>query len=438
MSAEHIGSHRFGQTMTIERFRLANGLQLLVLPDHQAPVVCYQTWLAIGSRYEHAGKTGISHLFEHLMFGETENVAQGQFDRLLEAAGAESNAGTYLDWTYYTVSLPREALELVIRLESDRLQHLVLHDEPVASERDVVANERRQAVEDDVDGSIAEQLFTAAFREHGYRWPTIGFMADIVGLTTEDCREFYRTYYAPNNATLAVVGDVDVSELMALVERYYGAVSPSELPVEDVRPEPPQTAERRQQTVKPTAAPKLVLGYRSPAFGDFDHPPLVLLNEILVGGRASRLHRALVQEQELASSVRGYVGAFRDPSLWDFWLNARSGVQPKALLAALDELLAAVCAEPVSEGELERAKARVELSSLQGMDTVSGRASQIGFCETVVGDPAAVFAKVEAVRRTGRADLLRVARRYLDTRARTVIEVLPDAGADAPRPEEEA
>jgi zinc protease len=413
--------------MAIERYRLDNGLVVLVLSDRQAPVLCYQTWFAVGSRHERPGKTGISHLFEHLLFGQTEDLPHGQFDRLLEEAGAESNAATYLDWTYYTISLPRDALELVVRLEADRLHNLVLRDDTVASEREVVANERRQAVEDDVDGAIAERLYEMVFQSHGYRWPTIGYMPDILGLTTEDCQRFYGTYYAPNNATVVVVGDVDPDGLIQLVEQRYGAIGAAEIPVEDVRPEPPQQQERRVALDKPTAADKLVVAYRSPAFGDVDHSPLIVLNEILVGGRASRLHRALVQDPELASSVRAYVGSFRDPSLWDFWLVARRGVSLGELEAKLGDLLTAVREEPVSPDELQRAQARVELSSLQGLETVSGRASQIGFCETVLGDPAALFRKVEEVQRVRRDDLLRVARTYLRDEARTVIEVRREA-----------
>jgi zinc protease len=415
--------------MTIERFRLDNGLGLLVLVDHRAPVVCYQTWFDVGSRHERLGKTGIAHLFEHLMFGETESFALGELDRLLEHAGAESNAATFLDWTYYVVQLPRDALELVIRLESDRMHRLVLDEAQVAREREVVANERRQTVDDDVDSAVAELLYAEAFRQHGYRWPTIGFMEDILGLTTDDCREFYRAHYAPNRATVVVVGDVELGELLERVRSSYGAIPSSPVPIEDAHPEQPQVKERRMVARKPTAANKLVVGYHAPALGDFDHPALVLLNEVLFGGRASRVHRHLVQRTELASNVRGFVGTFRDPSLYDLWLTARGDVTPATLLGELDRLLDEVCHEPVTEPELERAKARVELGSLQGLDTVSGKASQIGFCETVLGEPAALFSKLEAYRRTSRSDLLRAARRYLQPSARTVIEVLSDAEA---------
>ncbi|WP_437960988.1 pitrilysin family protein [Sorangium sp. So ce119] len=426
----HDATVAFGPAMRVERFVLGNGLKVLVLVDPSAPVVCLQTWFGVGSRHERIGKTGIAHLFEHLMFGETESVAHGAFDRMLEEAGAETNAATFLDWTYYHTNLPKDALELTLRLEAERMARLVLRDPQVSSEKEVVANERRQRVDDDVDGAVSELLYKEAFKKHAYGWPTIGWMEDIKGFTTEDCVEFYRTYYAPNNAALVLVGDVALDQALRGVQDHYGAQEPSKIPVEDVSPEPPQTEERRAEVTKPTATHKVAIGYHSPALGDFDHAPLVLLNEILFAGRSSRVHRALVQEQEIASEVRGWVGSFRDPALYDIYLSARGDHTGDALLAALEPLLEAVRRAPVTDAELDRAKARVELSVLQGLETVAGKAEQIGFYETVLGDPAALFERLAAYRRATVGDLLRVARRYLVSSARTVIHVIPDGSSD--------
>jgi zinc protease len=422
----HDATIAFGPAMRLERFVLGNGLKLLLLEDHAAPVVCAQTWFGVGSRHERQGKTGLAHLFEHLMFGETEEVAHGAFDRMLEEAGAETNAATFLDWTYYHTNLPRDALPLVMQLESGRVAKLVLRDPQVSSEKEVVSNERRQRVDDDVDGSVSELLYKEAFKRHGYGRPTIGWMEDIQGLSTDDCVAFYRTYYAPNNASLVVVGDVAPRDVIRLAQDHYGHLPPSSIPVEDVQPEPPQTEERRVRVEKPTPTQKIAIGYKGPALGDFDHAPLVLLNEILFGGRSSRVHRALVQEQEIASEVRGWVGSFRDPALYDVFVSARGEHTTDELLAALDPILEAARREPVSAAELERAKARLELGTLQGLETVSGKAEQIGFYETVLGDPAALFEKLGAYRRASIGDLLRVARRYLVETARTVVEVIPD------------
>ncbi|MEJ7731009.1 MAG: pitrilysin family protein [Polyangiaceae bacterium] len=426
----HEESVSWGPTLVVERFRLGNGLRILILQDNVAPVVCLQMWFGVGSRHEKAGKTGIAHLFEHLMFGETEEQAHGAFDRLLEEAGAETNAATFLDWTYYHTNLPREALELSVRLEAQRMVRLVLREPQVASEKEVVANERRQRVDDDVDGAVSELLYKEAFREHGYGWPTIGWMEDIEGFTPEDCVAFYRTYYAPNNATMVMVGDVQLQEALSLLQRHYGTMEPSTMPVEDVRPEPPQTAERRSAVTKPTPTEKVAIGYRSPAFGDHDHAPLTLLNEILFGGRSSRIYRALVKEQEVATDVRGWVGAFRDPALYDIFLTARGEHTSRELVAALDVELAKVREEPPTLAELDKVKARTELSALQGLETAAGKAEQLGFYETVLGDPSALFQRLAAYRRVDRSDLLRVARRYLLESGRTLVEVHPDDPAD--------
>ncbi|MFO0758241.1 MAG: pitrilysin family protein [Byssovorax sp.] len=425
----HDATIPFGASMRIERFVLGNGLKVLIAEDHAAPVICHETWFGTGSRHEKIGKTGIAHLFEHLMFGETEETPHGAFDRMLEEAGAETNAATFLDWTYYHMNLPKDALELGMRLEAGRIAKLVLREPQVSSEKEVVANERRQRVEDDVDGAVSELLYKEAFKVHGYGWPTIGWMADIQGFTADDCVAFYRTYYAPNNAALVVVGDTDPREVLSLVQRYFGALEPSVIPVEDVRPEPPQTEERRARTTKQTPTQKVAIGYRSPALGDFDHAPLVLLNEILFGGRSSRVHRALVRDQEIATEVRGWVGTFRDPALYDIFLSARGEHTVDELVAALDRELDAVRAAPVSEAELDRAKAKLELSMVQGLETVAGKAEQIGFYETVLGDPGQLFTRLDAYRRVTLSDLLRVARRYLTSSARTVIEVMPEAGS---------
>ncbi|HZF53020.1 MAG TPA: pitrilysin family protein [Polyangiaceae bacterium] len=426
----HDATIAFGPEMQVHRFVLGNGLKVLILEDHAAPVACLQVWFGVGSRHEKVGKTGISHLFEHLMFGETDKREHGAFDKLLEEAGAETNAATFLDWTYYHANLPKDALALAVALEAERMTGLILRDPQVTSEKEVVANERRQHVDDDVDGAVSELLYKEAFREHAYRWPTIGWMEDIQGFTTEDCMAFYRTYYAPNNATMVVVGDVETREVLSLVQEHYGKIEPSIMPIEDVRPEPPQTEERRQRVTKPTPTQKVAMGFKSPALGDFDYAPLVLLNELLFGGRSSRVHRALVQEQEIATEVRGSVGAFHDPSLYDIYLVARGEHTTEELISALDAILDEVRREAPGEGELDKAKARVELATLQGLETVAGKAGQIGFYEVVVGSPAALFEKLDEYRRVKRDDLLRVARRYLVPTGRTMIEVIPQEGKD--------
>jgi zinc protease len=306
---------------------------------------------------------------------------------------------------------------------------LVLREPQLQSEKEVVANERRYRVEDDVEGAVNELLWSTAFTTHAYRWPTIGWMSDILGFTTDDCEKFYKTFYAPNNSTLVVVGDYSEADLLKRVSRAYGHMTPSVMPVEDVRPEPPQTEERRKEVYKPTATDKLAIGYRSPAMGDFDHPAMSLLSEVLCGGRASRLHRNLVRELEIASDVRTFVGVFRDPGLLEVFVSAREGHSAEELLEAVDKELERTREEPVSPQEIERAIARFELGLLTSLETADGKASTIGFYEVVLGRPAAAFERLAALRRVGPSDLRRVARRYLVNKSRTAVLVRPQSGA---------
>ncbi len=430
----HVSTSSFGPALSVERFRFANGLELLLCEDRSAPVLAYHTWYHVGSRHEREGKTGLAHFFEHLMFRETENLPEGEFDRKLEEAGAESNASTWLDWTHYTIAVPKDQMKLVVGLEAERMAHLILGDTQVTSEKEVVANERRYRVDDDVEAAVSEQLWSMAFARHAYRWPTIGWMRDIEQYTSDDCRAFYKTFYAPNNATVVVVGDVNESALLARMQLAYGAIPPSELPIEDAHPEPPQVDERRAEVEKPTTTQKVILGYKCPALGDYDHPALALLSEVLFGGRASRLHEEMVRKREMATDVRVFLGMFHDPGLMEIFASARGEHTAEELLAVIDAELSRVMNEPIAADEIDRARARMELGLLAGLDTVDGKASTIGFYDTVVGRPAAAFERLEAYARVTASDLLRVARRYLERERRTVILVRPSAAT----PEREA
>ncbi len=424
-----VSSCALGDSLRIDRFQLNNGLSILTCEDSSSPVIAYHTWLRVGSRHERETKTGLAHLLEHLMFNETQSLPQGAYDQMLEEAGAETNASTWLDFTQYSVNAPKQALKLVIKLESERLSKLVLKEPQVESEKEVVANERRYRVDDDVDGAMNELLWATAFTKHAYRCPTIGWMNDIRAFTAEDCRQFYETYYAPNNATVIIVGDFRTAQVLKLIAEAYGGHASSEIPPEDVHPEPPQTSERRAEITKPTPTEKLCIGYHAPALGDFDYGPLNVLAEILCGGRASRLVQKLVHELELATDVRASVGPFHDPGLLEFGASARNHHTAEELLVHIDGELKRVCEEPVTDEELERALARLELGLVSSLETVEGRASTIGFFETVLGEPAAAFTRLHAMRLVNKSDILRVARRYLDPTSRTCIFVRSESTA---------
>lgn len=407
----------------LHRYRFANGLSLLLLIDKSAPVVSYHTWFRVGSRHEKPGKTGLAHFFEHLMFNQTKNLAPGEFDAKLEESGAESNAATWVDWTYYYESVPKQRFGLVVELEAERLENLVMEKPQVDSEIEVVANERRYRIEDDVEGAANELLYKTAFEHHPYHAPTIGWMDDIMAYTPEDCRAFHRMYYAPNNATVIVVGDVREGDCVAKIAKAYGHIPQVALPEEDIVPEPPQLRERVVTLARPTPSPKVLIGYHAPSLGDLDHAPLTVLSEVLTGGRASRLHRLLVSEKEVASEVRSWVSTFRDPGLFELQLTARPEMEIEPSFALFEDEIARVCQDLIDEDELERAKARLELAALQGMDTAAGKAEQIGFYETLFGDPTFIERRLERYRTLTAGELRTVARRWLRKQARTLVYV---------------
>jgi zinc protease len=420
------GSHPFGEE-SILRYELGNGLTVLLLRDRSAPVAAYHTWYNVGSRHEKKGKTGLAHLFEHLMFNETEAFKAGEFDKKLEENGAESNAATWVDWTFYHEALPKDRLPLAVTLESERMARLVLREPQVKSEKEVVANERRYRVDDDVEGASSEILYKTAFTRHPYHWPTIGWMEDILGFTPEDCEAFYRTFYAPNNAVVVVVGDFNEERLLGLIAKAYGSIPRSVIPPDDAEPEPAQLDTRDITLKKPTPTEKLIVGYHGPALGDAAHVPLTILNEVLFGGRASRLHRALVIDTEICIETRGWVSTFKDAGLHEMYATAREGKTTSEVLAVLDREIQRVTESVIEEDELARAKARLELALLQSLETMSGKAEQIGFFETVLGDPAAAFRRLEAYRRTTASDVRMAARRTFGTHVgRTIVRVLPE------------
>ena len=419
-----VNAQPFGAALELRRFRLGNGLTVATLVDQAAPTVSYHTWFRVGSRHERPGKTGLAHLFEHLMFNETKSRGRGEFDRLMERAGAEVNAATWTDWTYYYENAPKNTLPLLIELEADRMSNLVLREPQVRSEKEVVANERKLRVEDDIEGRALEQLYATAFRRHPYRWPTIGWMKDIRGFTVDDCRRFYRTHYAPNNAIVIIAGDFNERQALSLIQARYGHLSSARQIDTKPRPkEPAQRSERVLRIAAPTPTDKVLIGYHAPPFSDPHTPALTVVNEVLLGGRSSRLYRLFCLDEELALSVRGAIAPFVDPGLFEIWISLREGKSQKDAVALLDREVARLAADGPTDIELAKAINQIELSFLHSMETAGGKAEQVGFYETVVDDGGTVFDRLDAYRRVTRAQVKRAAARYLRRSRRTRVEI---------------
>ena len=345
------GRARDVRPLTAVKWRLANGLEIVLAPDPQATTVSYQTWFRVGSRNENevAGETGLAHLFEHLMFTQTKTMPAGGFDREMEAAGASANAMTSYDFTAYLNDIPPAELAVAARLEADRMLNLDLRKNQVETERDVVVEERLSSVEDSVDGTLEELLFKQAFKTHPYRWPVIGWMKDIKAVTRDKAVAFYRRFYAPGNAVVVLAGKFDAAAVLDLLASSYGPLPASEPPpADDAKPERAPAAEVRATLARPVPADRLVVGFPAPSLADPDRAAYEVAAEILAGGPSSQLPRTLVVDKQWASSVRGDVAPTRDPGLYAIWVQMTKGHTAEEAERIIVDATAALVARPVA------------------------------------------------------------------------------------------
>jgi len=404
---------------------LDNGLRVLLEEDHRSPIVSFQMWYRVGSRNEARGATGIAHFLEHMMFKGTPTYGQGQFARLVEQNGGQDNAFTSQDVTSYYVNIASEKIGLVIDLESDRMQNLKLDPKDIASEREVVIEERRTRTEDDPGGFLGEEVSSIAFKSHSYQAPIIGWMEDIKRITPEEIRAFYKTYYMPNNAILVAVGDFKATELLAKIRAKFGRIPKGPPPPPVLAVEPPQNGERRVIVSKQAQLPIVYLGFHVPNQKSPDAFSLEMLSTILSEGRASRLYKRLVYEQQLALEAGGDYNYFsHDPGLFWFWGTPMPGHTPdemeKALLAEMDRLKR----EPVTDEELQRAKNQVEATFVFQDDSVHRRAALLARFE-LIGGFADKDRFVERLRAVTAADVQRAAQTYFPDDKRNVGVLLP-------------
>jgi len=406
---------------------LGNGLQILVWADAAAPVFAFQTWFSVGSRHEKIGRTGMAHLFEHLMFKATKNQPEGRFDQIMEEHGVETNAATWVDWTYYRAKLPAGNVPLVVGLEADRMTNLILNEGQLESEREVVKNERLGRVDNDPEGKLYEVLYSLAYDVHPYRWPTIGWMEDIEAITLEDCLTFYRTYYAPNNATLSVVGDVDVAALLAEIQARYGHLGPQEIPVPEQIIEPPQQAEKRKVMRLPVVAPKVVNAWHAPKAGTDEHAALTIMNEILTVGESSTLYQYMVTEREIVAEIWGWASGWSEPGLYELGFNLRPGGEVEPAEQVFLEQLERLKTEGVTQRQVDKAQNGLEAMFLRGIADTGSRARGLGNAHLSQGSFKAFFEEPERLRRVTPEAVQAAAKAVLRPENRTVVVVLPQA-----------
>jgi len=407
---------------------LPNGLRVRLYPDHQVPAVSFYTFFRVGSRNESPGLTGISHLFEHMMFNGSERYGPKEFDRVLEACGGTSNAYTSNDVTAYYDDFASEALQKVIDLESDRMRALRLTEEALEQERAVVKEERRLRTDNSTFGLMEEQLETLVYQAHPYRWPIIGWMDDIERIRREDCVAFFRTFYAPSNAGVYVAGDVDPEDALRRIEDAYGGI-PAGPPVPAVPGgEPEQRGERRAVVRYPAQAAAMVVGFRGPRASHADAAVLDVLQTCLSVGEASRLRRRLVQE-ELAVSA-SVAWAWRvDPGVFMILLELAPGASRRRAEEALWNELGRVAARGVTAREVDRARRLLRSSVLHELATRNGIAHALGQAEALLGDWREVGRALEQYQSVDPEAVRRAAREYLAPDRRNVVWLEPGEGA---------
>ena len=409
----------------VERDSLPNGLQILLHEDHTVPAVCFTQWYRVGSRNERQGITGLSHFFEHMMFNGSANVPPKQYDQQLESQGAYSNAFTSYDQTVYYEEGGSASLETMMRLDSDRMRQLSLLPDLLKSEVEVVSEERRYRTDNSVPGMLDEALYSTAFQASPYHWPVVGWMKDLERITRDEMVEYFRTYYAPNNCTILVSGDFDPTWVRAKLREYFGDIPRQAPPPKPVNAEPEQRGERRAEVHYPSETVTFVAGYKAPSNADPDRYAIEVLASVLSGGESSRLHRALVYDQQIALSADAGYRPGLEPGLFECWVEMKPGETGAKGEAALYAVLDSLVRGGVTERELQKARNQVEAGFVRALETNNGAAMALGRFEQYAGDYRALYTAIDRYRAVTAADVQRVAKQLFDARRRTVAMLVP-------------
>lgn len=416
---------------------LENGMKVIVKEDRRAPSVVHMVWYGVGAMDEPEGVSGIAHLLEHLMFKGTEKVGPGEFNKRVAAVGGRDNAFTSRDYTAYFQQIPPDRLGDMMMLEADRMANLKITDPLFAPELEVVKEERRLRTEDEPRSLVHEQLMATAFQANPYRRPIIGWMTDLEAMTADDARAWHKNWYAPNNARLVVVGDVDHQAVFDLARRHYGAVVARALPARRISAEPEQRGPRESVVKAPADLPYVALAWRAPTLRDPENDrdvfALQVLAAVLDGYDGARLPRQLVRESRVAVSVgAGYDGSGRGPQLFTLDASPAAGKTVADVEAALRAEIVRIQNEGISEDELKRVKTQTIAGQVYKRDSLMGQAMEIGFLESTGLSWRDEPKLLEGVRRVTAAEVQAVARKYFDEKSLTRAQLDPLPLADEP------
>jgi zinc protease len=417
----------------IERFRLDNGLRVVVQPDRSLPLVAINLWVHVGSKDERPGRTGLAHLFEHMLFQGSAHVGTNEHFHYVQQAGGIANGSTWYDRTNYYETLPSHELDLGLWLESDRLGWLLpaLSQEKLDTQREVVINERRQRTDNQPYGRALERLHELLYApEHPYHWPVIGYVEDLEATTLDDVRDFFRTHYTPNNTVLTLAGDLDADEARERVERWFGELPRGPRRPEPAAPPPPPAGERRETLPDDVHLPRVYVGYRAPGFGEPGWYAADVLATALAADKSSLLFEDLVYHRQIAQDVTAYVYPTELAATFLLVATARPGVDPREVEDALTGHVEAAAAG-LDERRLARAHERVLHDYYGAVQKLDGRADLLSQFTTIFDRPERLFEEPERYRRVGSAEVAAYAAEHGRRDARAVVTVVPAGGSDA-------
>jgi zinc protease len=418
--------------LRIEDYKLPNGLRVVLNEDHSAPLVAINVWYHVGSKNERVGRTGFAHLFEHMLFSGSEHVGNNEHFRHVQSVGGVLNGTTFFDRTNYFETLPSNYLALGLWLESDRMGFFLpaLTQEKLDIQREVVKEERRQRYDNVPYGTAFERLLNLAYDpDYPYHWPTIGSMSDLGAASLDDIRDFFRTWYRPDNAVLTLIGDFVPSEAKGLVEKYFGDIPAGRDFPRFSAHRKPLGGERRETFSSPVQLPRVYRLYHLPKMGERDWIAADLLATVLSSDKASRFDRALVHEQQIAQDVAAYVLPTESTGILLMHATAREGVSVEQIERALDAEIARLVKGGITDDELTRARNRAEMDYAHQIENYDTRADLIGMLSTYFNDPQRVHHWLEPYNRATPEDLVGVARTFLVSDNRVTSVFLPERSA---------
>ncbi len=416
--------------LPFERATLSNGLRVVFHPDRSLPLVAVNLWYHVGSKNERPGRTGFAHLFEHMLFQGSQHVGTNDHFRHLQQVGGVANGSTWYDRTNYYETLPAHHLDLGLWLESDRMGFLLpaLTQETLDTQREVVMNERRQRVDNQPYGRASERIHEMLYpADHPYHWPVIGYMEDIAAATLEDVRQFFRTYYAPNNAVLTLAGDLDPDEALRRVEAWFGEI-PAGPPVPPVSaPLPPAGGEQREVIEDDVRLPRVYISFRGPAYGRRDWYAGDMLAGVLSGGKSSALYRDLVYERQIAQDVGAWISPYEEVATFTIVSTARPGVDVSTLETAILEHVDRAALELPSTVDFERSRHRMLTEFYSGLQKLDNRADLFSQFTTYFDDPEGVAREADRYLEIEPRELTEYAAARLSADQRVVVTVVPRA-----------